>query len=133
MLWYKAWRESRLVFLLGALALAMFCTLYVLREKAEIDRAARAHHYWRYTHYIWRIIYAGLVRNIFVMLVLWLWARGSASRKGSRNRWFYACASSHPMADRWSKGSSWAPRDGGMGLIPSDACPEPIIVGQSIV
>ncbi len=69
MLWYKAWRESRARFLLSAVTMATLCIGFVLfhREGAGIsDRPLT------YVEYIWRIVYKGYLRELFVLLALLL-------------------------------------------------------------
>ncbi|HEX4808532.1 MAG TPA: hypothetical protein VH325_06365 [Bryobacteraceae bacterium] len=69
MLWYKAWRESRDRFLLSAVTIAALCVGFVVfhRQGAEIsDRPLT------YLEYIWRIVYKGYLRELFVLLALLL-------------------------------------------------------------
>jgi len=65
MLWYKAWRESRTRFLFSVLAIAGLCAGLVLYNKDA--RAAFADKQLSYAEYIWRIVYHGGVRDIFVL------------------------------------------------------------------
>jgi ABC-2 type transport system permease protein len=65
MLWFKAWRESRTRFLLSALTIACACVGLVLYEKDA--RAAFADKQLSYATYIWRIVYDGAVRDVFVL------------------------------------------------------------------
>jgi len=69
MLWYKAWRESQTRFLLSAVTIAGLCAGFVVfhSEGAGIvDRPLT------YMEYIWRIVYKGYLRELFVMLALLL-------------------------------------------------------------
>lgn len=65
MLVYKAWRETRARFLLAAAALAWFCGAFVVLRPA-IQYAARR----PFEAFVIDAIYAGSVRNIFVLLVV---------------------------------------------------------------
>jgi ABC-2 type transport system permease protein len=74
MLWYKAWRESRTRFLLSAVTIAGLCVLFVLIQsdaRASMDSEPPT-----YVGYIWRIIYKGYLRELFILLVLLLGAGG---------------------------------------------------------
>lgn len=65
MLAYKAWRESRARFVLSAGALAWFCTVFVLfrpMAQAAVHRS--------FADFVIASIYAGSIRNIYVVLVL---------------------------------------------------------------
>lgn len=69
MLWYKAWRESQTRFLLSAVTIAGLSIAFVIfhREGAGIsDRPLT------YVEYIWRIVYKGYLRELFVLLALLL-------------------------------------------------------------
>jgi ABC-2 type transport system permease protein len=73
MLWYKAWLESRARFLLSACTVALLCVAFVLlhREAAELADHSRS-----YVEYIWRIVYKGYLREIFVLLAVLLGVGG---------------------------------------------------------
>jgi ABC-2 type transport system permease protein len=74
MLWYKGWRESRTRFLLSAVTIAGLCVLFVLIQsdsRASIDSEPLT-----YVGYIWRTIYKGYLRELFILLVLLLGAGG---------------------------------------------------------
>lgn len=86
MLWYKAWRESRIRFYLGALFLAGFSCIAVLyygRYSSQLR--------WTgdeppsYYEYLWRTVYAGgnSLREIFCILVLFLGAGGLHRERAS--------------------------------------------------
>lgn len=73
MLWYKAWRESETRFWISALAITGLCIGFVLfhREGSVIfDRPTT------YVEYIWRIVYKGFLRELFVLLALLLGVGG---------------------------------------------------------
>jgi ABC-2 type transport system permease protein len=70
---YKAWRESRTRFLLSALILAGFCFTFVWYAhtiRASLEYATS------YNAYIWKTIYKGDLREVYVVLVLFLGAGG---------------------------------------------------------
>ncbi|MBV9035208.1 MAG: ABC transporter permease [Acidobacteriaceae bacterium] len=73
MLWYKAWRESQARFLLSAGTIAGLCVAFVVfhREGAPV-----ADHAQTYAEYIWRIVYKGYLRELFVLLALLLGVGG---------------------------------------------------------
>lgn len=69
MLWYKAWRESQTRFVLSAVAISVVCVVSVLFRKEGtgiMDEPAP------YEVYIWKIVYRGYLREVFVLLVLLL-------------------------------------------------------------
>jgi ABC-type transport system involved in multi-copper enzyme maturation permease subunit len=70
MLLYKAWLESRTRFLLSVLTLACLSTSFVLFNSDA--RAALADHNVTYADYIWKAIFKGHLRDIFVILTLML-------------------------------------------------------------
>ena len=74
MLWYKAWRESRSRFLLSALTVGGLCTLFVWYHEAA--RLSIAPEFTTYRGYIWRLIYKGYVREIYVLLTMLLGVGG---------------------------------------------------------
>jgi ABC-2 type transport system permease protein len=74
MLCYKAWRESQTRFVLSALTIAGLCALFVLFQgdaRAGFDGEPLT-----YAGYIWRIIYKGYLRELYVFLVLLLGVGG---------------------------------------------------------
>jgi ABC-2 type transport system permease protein len=68
MLSYKAWRESRLGFLLSIFALALFCALYFY----SVDNRPDTVHRYTDLQKTYLVIYHGAVRNIFIVLTLLL-------------------------------------------------------------
>jgi ABC-2 type transport system permease protein len=70
MLFYKAWLESRTRFVLSLLTVAGLSTAFVLFNHDV--RSAVTDHDVSYTEYIWRAIYKGHLRDIFVILALML-------------------------------------------------------------
>ncbi len=73
MLAYKSWRESEARFILSACTLAALCVGFVLfhREGATLADRSRS-----YVEYIWRIVYKGYLRELFVLLTLLLGVGG---------------------------------------------------------
>ena len=65
MLAYKAWRESRARFVLSAAALGWFCSVLVLFRPMAQAAARRP-----FSEFVIDSIYAGSVRNLFVLLVI---------------------------------------------------------------
>ena len=68
MLLYKAWRESRLGFLLSIGAIVLFCTVFGLSPRPEPD----PQHPHTYAALIYSVTYGGALRNIFLVLTLLL-------------------------------------------------------------
>jgi ABC-type transport system involved in multi-copper enzyme maturation permease subunit len=71
MLWYKAWRESRVRFAISATALAGFCLLIVIfheqiRSAGGVPPGMRGH---SYSEHIYNFIY-GTAKGIFLLFVL---------------------------------------------------------------
>lgn len=66
MLLHKAWRESRLGFVLSVCALAIICTLFCLFPRTDLQ------HRYTYTQTIYLVTYHGVPRNIFIVLTLLL-------------------------------------------------------------
>jgi ABC-type transport system involved in multi-copper enzyme maturation permease subunit len=73
MLYFKAWRESRVRFVLSALTLAGLCAAFVYYQSAarivEVQKLT-------YDSYIWKAIYKGYLRELYVLLVLFLGVGG---------------------------------------------------------
>lgn len=70
MLFYKAWVESRTRFLLGAFAMASLAAVFVLFNHDV--RTIVTDQEVSYGEYIWRSIFKGQLRDIFVILTLLL-------------------------------------------------------------
>ena len=77
MLLYKAWRESRLGFLLSISALAIFCAICCLNHRADLERK------FTFTQITYLQNYAGILRNIFVVLTLLLGLGGLLRERAS--------------------------------------------------
>lgn len=78
MLWckallYKAWRESRDRFLLSAVTMAALCVGFVVFHRQGAGISDRP---MTYGEYIWRIVYKGYLRELFVLLALLLGTGG---------------------------------------------------------
>lgn len=65
MLWYKAWRESRLRFIVSAMTLATACVLIVEHWRSQ---QAQAQGSVTYLQYVWVWSYRGGVKNLFLFL-----------------------------------------------------------------
>ena len=70
MLFYKAWLESRSRFLLSVLAIGGLSIMFVLLNKSVRD--AITPEAITYQNYIWKAIFKGHLRDIFVILALML-------------------------------------------------------------
>ena len=93
MLAWKAWRESRGRFLLSAAALAWFCGAIVL-IRPTVEFVARR----PFAQAIVETIYAGSIRNIFVILVLVLGLGGLAEEAARGSAPFTLAL---PVSRRW--------------------------------
>lgn len=69
MLWYKAWRESRVRFFLSALLIAGMCLVYTLLESRLYPGGPRVHNYTQYIHWT---VFGGATRGIFQLTCLLL-------------------------------------------------------------
>jgi hypothetical protein len=68
MLAYKAWRESRGRFLAGAAALTFFCVLTATADLSLYPPYERP----TYAQFVWRRVYDGNIRLVFVLLTVML-------------------------------------------------------------
>ena len=73
MLWYKAWRESRTRFLLSAVTIAGLSAGFVVFHRAAAEISDKP---LTYMEYIWRIVYKGYLRELYVLLALLLGVGG---------------------------------------------------------
>jgi ABC-type transport system involved in multi-copper enzyme maturation permease subunit len=73
MLWYKSFREIRLVTLVGFLGLGVACALIVLNQQTM---RAHADVPMTYVTYIWKSVYNSIGRDIFVILCVILGSGG---------------------------------------------------------
>jgi ABC-type transport system involved in multi-copper enzyme maturation permease subunit len=73
MLWYKSWRETRTVILVGMAAMAIACVLIVLNQQTMRDHADTP---MTYIAYIWKAVYNSVGRDIFVILSIILGSGG---------------------------------------------------------
>jgi len=67
MLWYKSYREIRVVTLVGILGMAAACVLIVLNQQTM---RAHADTEMTYIAYIWKSVYNSIGRDIFVILCI---------------------------------------------------------------
>jgi ABC-2 type transport system permease protein len=73
MLWYKAWRESRVRFLLSASLIAVMCLVYTLLESHLYPGVANSHpRVHNYTQYIHWTVFGGAARGILQLSCLLL-------------------------------------------------------------
>jgi ABC-type transport system involved in multi-copper enzyme maturation permease subunit len=73
MLWYKAWRESRMRFLLSAAIIAAMCLIYTLFHARLYPGVAHDHPNVRsYTQYIHWTIFGGVTRGLLQLSCLLL-------------------------------------------------------------
>jgi ABC-type transport system involved in multi-copper enzyme maturation permease subunit len=79
MLYYKAWLESRTRFCLSAITLAGLCVLFVLCQRETLTSFTDEP--VSYIGYIWRAIYKGYLRELFVLMVLLLGMGGLMREK----------------------------------------------------
>lgn len=70
MLLYKAWFESRRRFLLSVAAMAGLSAVFVLFN--HVARPAFSDHDISYAEYIWKAVFKGQLREVYVILVLLL-------------------------------------------------------------
>ncbi len=81
MLWYKAWRESQGTFLLSAAAISLFCAAFALLRKEAAGGISDEP--LPYAVYIWKAVYRGYLREVFVVLVLLLGMGGLMRERDS--------------------------------------------------
>jgi ABC-type transport system involved in multi-copper enzyme maturation permease subunit len=86
MLWYKAWRESRVRFLLSAVALAVICASFVFFHRDASDGISDEP--LSYPVYIWRITYKGYLRELFMVLAILLGLGGLERERDQRTAGF---------------------------------------------
>jgi len=82
MLWYKAWRESRVRFLLSAVALAIICASFVFFHRDASGGVSDEP--VSYPVYIWRITYKGYLRELFMILAILLGLGGLTRERDQR-------------------------------------------------
>lgn len=73
MLWYKAWRESRVRFLIAAAAITFLCLMYTLFQAklypGAVRETPRIHNYVQYIHWT---VFGGVVRAMLQLSCLLL-------------------------------------------------------------
>jgi ABC-type transport system involved in multi-copper enzyme maturation permease subunit len=74
MLWYKAWRESRMRFLISALMLAIFCLSVVLFQERIRSHAPVLPGFKSisYSEHIYKFVYSGAGKTIFIWVLIFL-------------------------------------------------------------
>lgn len=87
MLWFKAWRESRARFWIGAGVIAVGCLVLLLFED-ELRRRMIAARPLSYTEYVYSRIYAGVVRVVFVVFAVFLGLGGLHRERAHRTLGF---------------------------------------------
>ena len=85
MLWYKAWRETRARFLIGAAVLAGVCLGAVLFQQ-RLRLAPRLPNFrsTTYREHIYQFIYAGSAKGIYLVLILPFLGAGGLRRERAR-------------------------------------------------
>lgn len=87
MLWYKAWRESRTRFWSSALALGAICATIVFFHR-DVSIGMSEEGPLTYAMYIWRIAYKGYVRDLFVLIAIFLGLGGVTRERDHRTAGF---------------------------------------------
>ena len=80
MYWYKPWRETRTVTLLGMLAVGVACVLVVYSQQTMRDHADAP---MTYIHYIWKAVYDSFGRDLFLLLAVMLGCGGLIQEKAN--------------------------------------------------
>jgi ABC-type transport system involved in multi-copper enzyme maturation permease subunit len=78
MLWYKAWRETRKVTLVGIIAMAIACVLIIYNQQLMRDHADAP---MTYIAYIYKAVYNSMGRDIFIILSIILGSGGLLQEK----------------------------------------------------
>jgi ABC-type transport system involved in multi-copper enzyme maturation permease subunit len=78
MLWYKAWRETRNVMLVGVIAMAAACVLIIFNQQTMRDHADTP---MTYIAYIYKAVYNSIGRDIFIILSIILGSGGLLQEK----------------------------------------------------
>ena len=87
MLWHKVWRESRTRFLLAAATITLLCIAAVVMEPWAQKQTLPIPIHLRngvYSEYIYNFVFAGTVKGLFAMLVIFL-GLGGLQRERSHN------------------------------------------------
>ncbi|MES2222183.1 MAG: hypothetical protein V4587_14605 [Acidobacteriota bacterium] len=80
MLWYKSFREIRIVTLVGVAAMAAMCVLVVLNQQTM---RAHADAPMTYIAYIWKSVYNSIGRDVFAILSIVLGSGGLLQERAS--------------------------------------------------
>jgi ABC-2 type transport system permease protein len=78
-LWYKAWRESRARFLASAATMALMCATFVLFHR-DIG-SGMSDEPLSYSAYLWHITYKGYLRDLFLLITIFLGLGGLARER----------------------------------------------------
>src|SRR5436305_1587604 len=73
MLWYKSWRETRTVILVGIGAMAIACALIVLNQETMRNHADAP---MTFVSYLWKSVYNSIGRDLFLILSVILGSGG---------------------------------------------------------
>lgn len=98
MLTYKAWRESHARFLISGLVLIGICLAFVmLQSSLRVQLAARAAPFKTYAGYIYRMVYDGPVRALFLIFAMMLGLGGLQRERETQTVGFTLALPAH----RW--------------------------------
>ena len=78
MFWYKPWRETRTILLVGIGAIALACGFIVLNQQTMRDHADQP---MTYIAYIWKAVYDSFGRDLFLILSIILGSGGLLQEK----------------------------------------------------
>ena len=82
MLWYKAWCESRVRFLASAGAMALICASFVFFYRDA--SSGMSDEPLSYSAYLWRITYKGYLRELFLLITIFLGLGGLTRERDLR-------------------------------------------------
>jgi hypothetical protein len=82
MLWYKAWRESRVRFLTCAAAMALICASFVFFHRDA--SSGMSDEPLSYPAYLWRITYKGYLRELFLFITIFMGLGGLTRERDLR-------------------------------------------------
>jgi ABC-type transport system involved in multi-copper enzyme maturation permease subunit len=88
MLWYKAWRESRIRFAITAFTLIVFCLFAVSFQRTISGIQLPLRSTANFTEHIYNVIYAGNAKGVFVLLVIILGLGGMLREQRYRTATF---------------------------------------------
>jgi ABC-type transport system involved in multi-copper enzyme maturation permease subunit len=85
MLWYKAARESGARFFLSACALSVICACFVFFHRDA--SAGLSDEPITYAMYIWRVTYKNYLRELFMLIAIFLGVGGLARERANGTTW----------------------------------------------